>query len=142
VLLGPEVFVDEAAARMFVYKPETSLADDESSVEGTADGNELDVAPIKLLEEEVDEEPIDDKAASNSKDEEGSRVLPEEEIEVNEAKLLSVLLSIEILDDMAASKVVRDKEIELDISSVLEDDAAGGLKDGEIDEMRLDESLG
>jgi hypothetical protein len=142
VVLGPEVVVDEAAARMSVYKPETSLVDDETSVGGAADDNELDVARSKLLEEEVDEEPIDDEAASDSKVEEGSKVLLEEEIDVNEAKLLSAVLSIEVLDDTAASKVVGDKEVELDVSSVLEKDAAEGLKDVEIDETGLEESFG
>jgi hypothetical protein len=141
VVLGPEVVVDEAAARMSVYKPETSLVDDGTSVDGAADENELDVVPNKLLEEEVDEEPIGDEAASDSKVEEGSKVLLEEEIDVNEAKLLSVVLSIKVLDDTAASKVVSDNEVELDISSVLEENAAEGLKDVEIDETRLEESL-
>jgi hypothetical protein len=99
-------------------------------------------AGYSLLEEEVDEEPIDDEAASESKVEEGSKVLLEEEIDVNEAKLLSIVLSIEVLDDTAASNVVSDKEVELDISSVLEKDAAEGLKDVEMDETRLEESLG
>ena len=42
---------------------------------------------------------------------------------------------------MGVLKVADDKELELEISSVQDEDAAGRLKDGETYEMRLEESL-